>query len=179
MTLRGTYGGILTQSCRSSHGAWKPAPNAGFHIPTAATATVPVLAGKPTPLKSRVPSDSCTEPPFRSGGWAACSAGELVRAILDHIRCSPVAFRSSSNSLHTQTVQAPSRGASTIQVVGKPAQKDIASPTRSSLRWPIGRTRRSMRPSGYEKRAPSQPRPDRVRDDAWWRRSSPGQACGG
>src|SRR6266404_8506621 len=62
MTLRGTYGGIFTQSCRSSHGAWKPAPNAGFHIPTATTATVPLLAGKPTPLKSRVLSDSCTEP---------------------------------------------------------------------------------------------------------------------
>jgi hypothetical protein len=56
------YGGILTRSCHSSHGAWKPAPNAGFHIPTATTATVPVLAGKPTPLKSRGPSNSCTEP---------------------------------------------------------------------------------------------------------------------
>src|SRR5579864_5761161 len=42
---------ILAEDCCPSHGAWKPAPNAGFHISTATTATVPGLAGKANPAK--------------------------------------------------------------------------------------------------------------------------------
>jgi hypothetical protein len=51
MTLRGAGGGIFTRSCGSSHEAWKPAPNAGFHIPTATTITVP---GQPERIKEIV-----------------------------------------------------------------------------------------------------------------------------
>ena len=74
MTLRGPYGRIFTESSRSSHGAWKPAPNAGSHIPTATTTTVPVLGGQPTPLKSGVPSNSCTEPKNLIAGLELCRA---------------------------------------------------------------------------------------------------------
>lgn len=43
-----------------------PHQTRGFHIPPATTATAPVLAGKPTPLKSRALSDPCTEPQAES-----------------------------------------------------------------------------------------------------------------
>src|SRR5260370_38476699 len=43
-----------------------PHQTRGFHIPPATTATAPVLAGKPTPLKSRALSDPCTEPQEKS-----------------------------------------------------------------------------------------------------------------
>src|SRR5438128_11870712 len=39
-----------------------PHQTRGFHIPTATTATVPILEVKPTPLKSWALSFSCTEP---------------------------------------------------------------------------------------------------------------------
>ena len=48
-----------------------PHQTRGFHIPTATTATAPVLAVKPTPLKSRALSDSCTEPKKESGSRPA------------------------------------------------------------------------------------------------------------
>jgi hypothetical protein len=59
----------LPRICCPSHEAWKPATNAGFHIPTATAATVSDLAGKPTPLKLRALSDSCTEPFFQLIGF--------------------------------------------------------------------------------------------------------------
>lgn len=65
MTLRGTYGGIFYR--RVVVGPTElgnPHQTRDFHIPTATTATAPVLAVKPTPLKSRALSDSCTEPFF-------------------------------------------------------------------------------------------------------------------
>src|SRR5437016_4897263 len=41
----------LPEICCPSHGAWKPAPNAGFHIPTATTTTVTRFGRKANPAR--------------------------------------------------------------------------------------------------------------------------------
>ena len=62
MTLRGIRCDSKREFPTPALGAWKPAHNAGSHISTATTAAGSFQNEDETPLKSRVSSDSCTEP---------------------------------------------------------------------------------------------------------------------
>ena len=62
MTLRGRDDGALCHNGSAALGAWKPAKDAGPHIPTATVTAAAKLDKLPNPRQSHVIPDSCAEP---------------------------------------------------------------------------------------------------------------------